>query len=65
MNKLLKIILATLGGIETFIYIFTPFLLILLFIEVFNIIGWRANSFWAIGLLSTLFRAIKVGWLKQ
>jgi len=65
MNKLIKIFLAILAGCDTFIYIFTPYLLVMIFITVFSIVGWRANCFWAIGLLSILFRGIKVGWLKK
>ena len=64
MNKLAKILIATMAGIDTFMYIFTPFILVLLFLTIFNIDGWRANSFWAVGMLSMLFRAIKIGWMK-
>ena len=65
MNKLLKILIAILGGIDTFVYIFTPFILVLLFITVFSIEGWRQSSFWAVGLLSILFRAIKIGIIRN
>ena len=65
MNKLLKILIAILGGIDTFVYIFTPFILVLLFISVFSIEGWRQSAFWTVGLLSILFRAIKIGFMKN
>ncbi|MFP4457158.1 MAG: hypothetical protein ACLFPS_05805 [Clostridia bacterium] len=64
MNKALKTIIAIMGGIDTFVYIFTPFLLVLIFNKFFNIIGWRVVAFWAVGLISILFRAIKVGLFK-
>jgi hypothetical protein len=65
MNKILRIFLAILGGIETTFYIFTPIIIAAIWISIdFGIGGWSSNLIFGIGLLSTLFRAIKIGFLK-
>jgi len=63
MNKLTKIIIAILAGVDVTINIFTPILLSTIWI---NLFGFNTGSYFifVIGLLATLFRAIKVGWLK-
>ena len=64
MNKLIKIILAILAGIEAVVYIATPILLSTLLVTLLNTTGWKLYFFYIICLLATLFRAIKIGWLK-
>ena len=63
MNKLTKIIIAILAGVDVTINIFTPILLSTIWINIFE---FNTGSYFifVIGLLATLFRAIKVGWLK-
>lgn len=65
MNKLLKILIAILGGIETTFYIFTPISLAALWIIVSGLNNWTSYFFYGIGLTSTLFRAIRIGWFKK
>lgn len=65
MNKKIKITLAVLGGIDTTIYLFTPIILAALWVSVAGLGDWKSFFFYGIGLLSTLFRSIKVGFLKE
>jgi len=64
MNKILKIILAVLGGCSVLVEIMTPLAVAILWGWYFNL----SNSFdvlvLIIGGLATLFRAIKIGFMK-
>lgn len=64
MNKLLKIIIATLAGIETTFYLVTPIMIASLWVIVNGLNDWTTYLFYGIGLVATLFRAIKIGWMK-
>lgn len=64
MNKTKTIILATLGGIDTVVYLFTPIFIGLIWIYIFNR-TWVDNFIIGICLLSSVFRGIKIGWLKE
>jgi hypothetical protein len=64
MNKINKIFLSILAGIETTFYLFTPILLSTLWVSVSNVEGMAAYFFYAIGFLSTTFRGFKIGWMK-
>jgi len=64
MYKIFKILLAILGGIDVTLYIFTPIILAALWVTVAGLNDWTAYFFYGIGLLATLFRAIKIGFLK-
>ncbi len=64
MNKLQKILLAILAGIETVIYLITPILLVILWVKINSLTSWTMYFFWGLGLLATLFRGIKVGWMR-
>lgn len=57
-------VLAFLGGIDVTVSIFTPIILATLWVTVSNTNGFGEYLFYGIGLLATLFRAIKVGWMK-
>lgn len=63
MNKLTKILIAILAGIDVTITIFTPILLSTIWINIFE---FNTGSYFifGLGLFASLFRAIKVGWLK-
>ena len=63
MNKITKIILAILAGVDVTITIFTPMILAAIWI---SIAGFNLGSYfvYGLGLLATIFRAIKVGWMK-
>lgn len=60
MNKVIKIIVAVLGGIDTTIWLFTPILLAALWISVAGLGDWKVFMFYGLGLLATLFRAIRI-----
>ena len=64
MNKILKLLVIILGGIETTFYIFTPIILAALWVSFSGLNDWTSYFFYGIGLLSTMFRAIKIGFLK-
>ena len=63
MKKIIKIMLAIIAGIDVTIVIFTPMFLATIWVSVF---GFKTSSYFIYGLafLATLFRAIKIGWMK-
>ena len=63
MSKIKTAILAILGGIDVTFYIFTPIIIASLWV---NIAGLQFSSYllFGIGLISTFFRAIKIGFMK-
>ncbi len=63
MNKKQKISLAVLGGVDATLYLATPMILATLW-GLVNGFDWNAYVFYGIGIGSTLFRAIKIGWMK-
>jgi hypothetical protein len=65
MNKFKKVILSILGGIEVTFTMFTPIILAALWVTVSSLENWTEYFIYGIGLLATLFRAIKIGWLKN
>lgn len=64
MNKIQKIIISILAGVETIFYIATPLLLGILWMFNFPTTNFTYWLILVIILISTLFRAIKVGWMK-
>ena len=64
MNKALKIILATMGGIEAMFSIAIPILVALLWINYSNLNGSSRVLISIMGALASVFRAYKVGWMK-
>jgi hypothetical protein len=62
VNKVIKIILATLGGIEAIFTIATPILVALIWIRLSDWKGWSSYILLIAGILTTFFRAIKKGW---
>lgn len=65
MNKFTKVILSILGGVDVVFTMFTPILIAVLWVKVSNLENWTEYFFYGIGLLATMFRAIKIGWLKN
>jgi len=64
MNKTTKTTLAVIGGVDAALSIFTPIILAALWVIVNGLNDWTSYFFYGIGLVSTLFRAIKIGWLR-
>jgi hypothetical protein len=64
MNKLAKILLSVLGGINTTFHIFTPIMLAAVMSSMGFLNMFQINFMFVLGFLSTLFRAIRVGWMK-
>jgi hypothetical protein len=66
MNKLTKISLAVLGGVETIFSILSPVLIVLMWLVVMDSTNKFGQSLLVMaGIIATVFRAIKVGWLKE
>lgn len=63
MNKIIKTLLAIIAGIDVTITIFTPIILATIWV---SMVGFGISSYilFALGLASTMFRAIKIGWMK-
>ena len=57
--------LALLAGIDTTIRIFTPIILVVLWVSVAGLDDWLTYLFYGLGLLATMFRAIKTGFLND
>jgi uncharacterized membrane protein len=65
MNKLSKILLGILGAIEVVFSIFMPIAIAILWIHITSYQGVGSYFLYGLGLLSSIFRAIKTGgWLK-
>ena len=64
MNKIQTISLAILGGVEAIFSIATPILIALLWIKYSGLIGWSSWVLVTAGIMSCMFRAIKVGFFK-
>jgi len=64
MNKIIKIILAILGGCSVIMDILTPLAIALFWGYFFNLSIMYSNIILIVGGLGSLFRAINVGWMK-
>ena len=65
MNILKKISLAILGGVDVVVYIFTPILLSLIWVKLFGLYYWGDYLVYTIGLISSIFRGVKMGWMRE
>jgi len=65
MNRFKKIFLSILGGVDVTFTIFSPILLAALWVTVSSLENWTEYFFYTIGLLATMFRAIKIGFLQH
>lgn len=64
MNKKIKSLLAILGGVDVVVYVATPIMLALLWVKMFGLNDWGSYLFYGLGLVATIFRGIKIGWMK-
>ena len=66
MNKFTLVFLSILGGMDVLMRIMTPIVLVWVFLELFGIRGdWTTYVLIVLGIGSTMFRAIKIGWMKN
>lgn len=65
MNKFKKIVLSILGGVDVTFTIFMPVIVAALWVTSSSLENWTEYFIYGIGLLATIFRAIKIGWLKK
>lgn len=64
MNKIQKIVIAILGGIDTVVYLFTPMILAALWITVAGLGRWESIFFYFVASFASLFRAYKIGFME-
>ena len=64
MNKLLKIGIALMGGVNVMFSIFIPIALVFLILINFDLSEQAQTTLLLIGLISTLYRAIDIGILR-
>ena len=64
MNKFMKALIASLGGINVVFNIFVPIAVSLLVIKSWNLTGFGSFIIIFIAILSSIYRAIKIGWMK-
>ena len=60
MNKFKLILLSILGGCDVILTVFTPIILAVIWVSIAGFDSWTAYFFYALGLLATMFRAIKI-----
>lgn len=65
MNKINKIILSIIAGVDVVFYTITPILIAIIWSQLFGINDIGAYVMYGAGLISSAFRGIKVGWLKR
>lgn len=65
MNKLNKILLSIMGGVDVVFYFLTPILISMIWANIFGLNDFGTKAMYGAGLISSVFRGIKVGWLKQ
>lgn len=63
-QNFIVIILAILGGCSSLIEMATPIFLCLIWVKLFGFYGLGTYLLYSIGFLATVFRAIKIGFLK-
>lgn len=63
MSKLKTVPLAILGGADVVITMFTPVILAAIWMTVAGN-TWSSYTLFGVGLLATIFRAIKIGWMR-
>lgn len=61
MNKFLKIILSILGAVEVVFSIFIPIAISIILINITGFQGFSSNVLLIAGILSSLYRAIRIG----
>ena len=66
MNKFKLVFLSILGGMDVLMRIMTPLILVWVFLAIFGIKGdWTSYVLIILGIGSTMFRAIKIGWMNK
>ena len=65
MNKILKIIVASLGGINAVLTISLPILVALLWVNFSGLEGWSSYALLTAGILASVFRGFKIGFMNK
>ncbi len=64
MSKMRTALLAVIAGSDVVFTIFTPIILAVLWMSVAGAAHWSTYTLFGVGLLATIFRAIKIGWMR-
>ena len=64
MNKINTIILSILGGVNVALDIAMPLIVMGLLVNTFAFGSWQTVTFMIVGALASIFRSIKIGWMK-
>lgn len=65
MNKISKILLSIIAGVDVVFYTITPILISVIWVNIFGISDIGSYMMYGAGLISSAFRGIKTGWLKR
>ena len=66
MNKLTLVLLSIIAGMDVLVRVLTPILLVWLWLSIFGIPNhWTNYVFIFLGISSSLFRSIKIGFLNK
>lgn len=65
MNKFVKVLLAILAAVERTFFIASPILVCILWVSLIGREDWSSPLFYLVGSLASIFRAIKVGWIRK
>ncbi len=65
MNNLNKILLSIMGGVDVVFYTTTPILISVIWVNLFGINDIGTYIMYGAGLISSVFRGVKIGWLKR
>lgn len=65
MNKFKTIVLSILGGMEVSFYIFSPAIIINIWVYLFGLESFYSIVIYILGFAAMMFRAFKVGWMKE
>lgn len=63
MKKGKRILISILGGLDTVFYMFTPLILSSIWVSLGNMSEFSSIIIYLFGGFSSLFRAIKIGWI--
>lgn len=65
MNKLLKVLVATFGGVNLVFELFIPLAIALMSIGYFHLTGYKITLLMVIAIASTIYRVINVLFLRD
>jgi len=64
MNKFFKVIISITGATNAIFSMFTPIAIALLITNMSDIQGWKLTALFIAAIISTVYRAIKIGFIE-